>query len=156
MSRKSTAALFLLIISPIIIYLVWPSDEARIKKLVKETSAAVEKEDVAGVMSAISFNYRDKYGMSYLLLKKAFEREFRVLSDIEVEYEDLRIEVEDKRATASMDVRVIASISVGRGYVYGDLKEPLRLKLDLEKEGGMKKWKVTGATGYAGNSGDVF
>ena len=43
MSKKSAILTFLLIISPVLIYFLWPSDESRIKKLVKEGATAVEK-----------------------------------------------------------------------------------------------------------------
>ena len=70
MSKKSIILIFILILSPVLIYFLWPSDESRIKKLIKEGVAAVEKEEVDNVMSKVSFNYQDDRGMTYILIKK--------------------------------------------------------------------------------------
>ena len=134
MSKKSAILLFLLIISPVLIYFLWPSDESRIKKLIKEGAAAVEKEEIDNVMAKVSFNYQDNHGFTYILLKRVFEGQFKRMSGIKVEYENLKIEVKDKSASVSFDLRVIATIGNDTGYIIGDLKTPARIKLFLEKE----------------------
>ena len=140
MSRKSLILLFILFLLPVIIYLLWPSDESRIKKLFKEGSAAIEKEDLEAVMSKVSFNYQDEYGFNYLYIKETMKYLFKQMNDIKVEYENLRINVTDKTATADMDVMVLATISGNTGYVLGDLAKPAHLKFTLEKE--RSKWSV--------------
>ncbi len=147
MSKKSVILLFLLIISPVLIYFLWPSDESRIKKLIKEGAAAVEKEEIDNVMAKVSFNYQDNQGFTYILLKRVFEEQFKRMSGIKVEYENLRIEVKDKSASASFDLRVIATIGNDTGYIIGDLKTPEHLKLYLEKE--RINWLVTKAEGLS-------
>ena len=82
MSKKTIALLFILIITPAIIYLLWPSDESRIKKLFKEGSHAIEREDLETVMSKVSFNYRDEYGFTYLYLKELMKTVFKQMNDI--------------------------------------------------------------------------
>ncbi|MFZ3138678.1 MAG: hypothetical protein WA126_14950 [Thermodesulfovibrionales bacterium] len=140
MSKKTIAILFLLLLTPVILYLLWPSDESRIKKLFKEGSAAIEKEDLEAVMSKVSFNYQDEYGFNYLYIKEMMKHVFQQMSDIKVEYENLKINVADKTATADMDVMVLATISGNTGYVLGDLAKPAHLKFTLEKE--RSKWSV--------------
>ena len=134
MSKKSVILLFLLIISPVLIYFLWPSDESRIKKLIKEGAAAVEKKEVDNVMSKVSFNYQDDRGMTYILIKKILESQFKTMSGIKIEYENLKIEVKEKLTTAEFDLLVIATIGNQTGYIIGDLKTPARIKLFLEKE----------------------
>lgn len=134
MSKKSIILIFILILSPVLIYFLWPSDESRIKKLIKEGAAAVEKEEIDNVMAKVSFNYQDNHGFTYILLKRVFEDQFKRMSGIKVEYENLKIEVKDKSASASFDLLVIATIGNDTGYVIGDLKTPARIKLFLEKE----------------------
>src|SRR4030043_2344584 len=141
MSKKSIILLFILFALPIILYLLWPSDESRIKKLFKEGSRAIEKEDLDAVMSKVSFNYSDEYGLTYLYLKESIKSVFKQMSDIKVEYENLNIKVNDKIAKADMDVRIIATIGNETGYIFGDLPKPVHLKLTLEKE--RTKWLVT-------------
>jgi hypothetical protein len=145
MSRKSIALLFILIAAPLIIYLIWPSDESRIKKLFREGAQAVEKEDLDGAMSKVSYNYRDEYGLSYLYMKELMKSAFQRMKDIKVEYENLKINITDRTATADMDVRIIATIGNDTGYIMGDLPNPVHLKFTLEKE--RTKWLVTKTEG---------
>lgn len=145
MSKKTIALLFLFILTPIILYLLWPSDESRIKKLFNEGSRAIEKEDLDAVMSKVSFNYSDEYGLTYLYLKESMKSVFKQMSDIKIEYENLNIKVNEKTATADMDVRIIATIGNDTGYIFGDLPKPVLLKFTLEKE--RTKWLVTKTEG---------
>jgi hypothetical protein len=149
MSKKSLIFLFILIILPIVLYLLWPSDESRIKKLFKEGSHAIEKEDLDAVMSRVSFNYRDEYGLTYLYMKELMKSVFQRMSDIKIEYENLMIKVNDKTATADMDVRIIATIGNDTGYILGDLPKPVHLKFTLEKV--RTKWLVTKTEGLPFN-----
>jgi hypothetical protein len=145
LSKKTIALLFFFILTPIILYLLWPSDESRIKKLFNEGSRAIEKEDLDAVMSKVSFNYSDEYGLTYLYLKESMKSVFNQMSDIKIEYENLNIKVNDKIAKADMDVRIIATIGNDTGYIFGDLPKPVHLKFTLEKE--RTKWLVTKTEG---------
>lgn len=146
MSRKSVILLFLLILSPVLIYFLWPSDESRIKKTIRDASSAAQKEDIEAVMSKISYNYQDESGISYLLLKKILEKEFAVLSDIEIESESLVVEVKRDNARARLDMRVLASAGAQRGYIIGDLREPAHIALELEKNPA-GKWLILRSAG---------
>ena len=134
MSRKSIIILLIFILVPLILYFLWPTDESRIKKLFKEGSQAIEKEDIDGVMSKVSYNYRDEYGLTYLYIKEYMKRFFHQMSDIKIEYKNLKINITDKTATADMDVRVIATIGSDTGYILGDLPRPVHVTFTLEKE----------------------
>lgn len=146
MGRKTIIFLLLLIVSPIVIYLLLPTDEARIKKLIRQSINAIGKEDIDEVMSNISFNYQDDYGMSYALLKRALTDQFNFLGDIEIEYENLSVTVNDDKASLGLDVRVIATQGQSRGYYIGGMKDPGHLVLELEK-GPLKNWLVIRASG---------
>ncbi|MEW6586571.1 MAG: hypothetical protein AB1442_13315 [Nitrospirota bacterium] len=145
MSKKTIAFLFLLFLLPIILYLIWPSDESRIRKLIREGAAAIEREDVGAVMSKVSYNYSDEYGFTYLYIKKSLERVFLQMSDISVEYENPKVTVRDKTAIADMDVSVIATKGSDTGYIMGDPANPVHIKFSLEKE--RTKWLVTKTEG---------
>jgi hypothetical protein len=149
MSKKSIALLFMVMVAPVVIYLLWPTEEARIRKLVRQAAHAIEAKDVEGVMEKVSFNYQDEYGLSYLLIKKMLERQFQRYSGMEVEYENLRIDVSEgaEEATASMDLRVLASSGDQMGYALGG-DEPARLRLRLKKGGPLKRWQVVEASGF--------
>ena len=149
MSKKTIAFLVVLILTPVIIYLLWPSDESRIKKLFKEGSQAIEKEDLETVMSKVSFNYRDEYGLSYLYLKELMKSVFKQMDNIKIEYENVAISVHDDTATADMDVLILATIGSNTGYILGDLTEPVHLTFTLEKE--RIKWLVIKTEGLPFN-----
>ena len=140
MSKKTIIFLFILILAPVIIYLLWPSDEARIKKMLKEGMSAVEQEDLENVMSKVSFNYRDEYGLTYIYIKEYMKNIFRQMDEINVEYENLQIKVYENTASVAMDVRVVAQIGTDTGYVFGDYPNPEQLTLTLQKE--RTKWYV--------------
>ena len=149
MSKKSIALLLVLIVTPLIIYLLWPSDESRIKKLFKEGSRAIEKKDLETVMSKVSFNYRDEYGLTYLYLKKIMESVFRQTENIRIEYDKVKITVHDDKATTGMDVLILATRGNNTGYILGDLSEPAHLTFTLEKV--RTKWLVTKTEGLPFN-----
>jgi hypothetical protein len=145
MSKKSIALLALLILFPIVLYVLRPSDEGRIKKLFREGARAVEAGRVEDVMSLVSYNYADEYGLSYLGLKQGFERTFKEMAGIQVEYEIKDISIKDKNATAALDVRVIATHGQDTGYFVGDAARPAHLKFSLEKE--RMKWLISSVEG---------
>ncbi len=148
MSKKSIIALALLILSPVVIYFLWPTDEARIRRLFKEGAKAAESKKVDDVMSKISYSYTDRNGLSYLALKQGMEKEFRRMSNIQVEYDITRVEVREKAATAVMDVRVIGGYGKDTGYVVGDAARPAHLSFLLVK--GPTGWLIDSSEGIKG------
>jgi len=149
LNRKSLILISIPFVLAVLIYLLWPSDESRIKKLFKEGSQAIEKEDLDGVMSKISFNYHDEYGMNYLYIKESMKSVFQQMNDIKIEYENLKIKIDKKTAAADMDVRILATIGNDTGYIFGDLAKPVHLTFTLEKE--RAKWLVTKTEGLPSN-----
>ncbi len=145
MSRKMIALLAFLFIAPVIIYLLRPSDEARIRTLFREGAAAVGEEKIDDVMAKVSFTYADAYGLTYLFIREGMERLFRQYDKILVDYEISAITVQETGATAELEVRVLASRGAETGYIAGDLPNPLRMKFRLEKERG--KWLVSSIEG---------
>lgn len=142
-SWRQGIVIFLLIVAPVSVYLLWPTDEARIRKLVKLEAQALEAEDMEAVMKGISFNYSDERGLSYLLIKRILEREFVRLNNIKVSYSDLHIVVrDDGTATAVMDLLVTAGgAEAAPRYVLGDAETPVVMNLALKKEG-TGKWSI--------------
>ncbi len=145
MSRRSIICLLLLIISPVVIYLLWPTEEGRIRKLIKNGAKAVEAKKVDDVMSKISYTYTDQYAINYLVIKEALQREFQRINTISVECDITRVEVKDKTASAGIDVRVIVTSGKEAGYVVGDAAKPAHLSLSLEK--GPTGWLINSVEG---------
>ena len=125
----------------------------------------MESRDLDGVMSKVSFAYRDEYGVTYLYLKEILKKEFNLLSDIQVEYEALRIQISKKNdlqgerpspdapdtAMAELDIRVVATAGTETGYILGDVKTPVHMRFILQKE--RMKWLIVKAEGirFEGN-----
>ena len=134
MSRKSVIVLVLLIMAPVIIYFLWPSDESRIRKLFREGAKAIEQEKIDEVMAAVSFNYTDEYGLTYLYIKEGMTRVFQRMDNIKVEYEITRLEITDAAAAAELDIRVIAREGNDTGYAVGNAARPVHMTFTLEKQ----------------------
>ncbi len=145
MSRKTVISLAVLILSPLIIYFLWPSDENRIKNLFREGAKAIEQEKIDDVMSKVSFNYSDDRGLAYITLKEGMGRVFQQMSGIKIDYEIKNITIKDRTASADLDIRVIASYGQDTGYVVGDAAKPAHMKFSLEKE--RTKWLVNRTDG---------
>jgi len=135
----------LAILVPLAVYLLWPSDESRIKKVFREGARSIEKKDLEGVMGKVSFNYSDDYGLTYLYIKQSMKNVFQQMNDIGIEYENLKVTIADTGATAEMDVRVIATSGNDTGYIVGDLAKPAHLKFTLGKE--RTNWLITKTEG---------
>jgi len=140
MSKRMIALLVLIFIAPLLYYLLWPSDEKRIRKLFKEGAAAIQAKQVDEVMAKVSFNYSDEHGLSYLYLKEGTMRLFTQVDAIQVDYAVKSIEIKDVKATVDIEVRVIAGHGQEKGYIAGDAARPLPMKFYLEKE--RSKWLV--------------
>jgi hypothetical protein len=145
MSKKTVILLLLLFSAPVIIYLLFPSDKSRIRKLFRQGASAVEAKKTEDVMAKVSFNYTDEHGLSYLYLKKVFEKVFSGMDDIKVDYDIKDIEVSGDTATADLDIRVTASRGQEAGYIAGDAERPLHIKFFLDKE--HMKWLVVKTEG---------
>ncbi len=145
MSKKSVALLTLFFIAPVIIYFLWPSDEARIRTLFREGAKAIEEQKIDDVMSKVSFSYTGEHGLSYLYLKKLMERAFGEVKDIRIEYGIKKIDIRDDSATVDVDVRVVATRGADTGYMLGDAAKPLHIRFSLDKE--RTKWLISGTEG---------
>jgi hypothetical protein len=144
-SKKKVIYLAILVLFPLIIYFLWPSDESRIKKLFREGAEAIEQEKTDDVMSRVSFNYTDDQGLSYITIKEGMGRVFQQMSGIKIDYEIKNITIKDRTATADLAIRVIASYGHDTGYAVGDAAKPAHMKFFLEKE--RAKWFVNRTEG---------
>jgi len=145
-SFKKTYLYFLLFfIVAAVVFIFYPTDEKRIKRVIAGSEEALLREDIDGLFEYISYNYRDDHGGSYLILKKRMQIVFKRLDDIEIEKNLLKITVQDKTAEAELNVRVIASEGEAREYIIGDAVTWQGIKVFLEKS--PNKWLVTKVEG---------
>lgn len=136
----------LLFLSPVVIYFLMPTDEARVQKVIRKTVSAIEAEKIEDSLLYISYSYQDEYGLSFVLIKKLLEREFIRYSDMDIKYDNLVIRIDKDKAQADMDVRMIATLAGERAYFIGDNKEPAHITLYLKKEG-LSRWLIVKSSG---------
>ncbi|MEW6715339.1 MAG: hypothetical protein AB1306_09660 [Nitrospirota bacterium] len=147
--KKTYLYLLLFLIVAAAVFVLYPTDEKRIRRVISGSEEALSKEDIEKLLEYISFNYRDDYGNSYLILKKRMEIVFKRLDDIEFEKNLLKITVQDKTAVADLNVKVIATEGATREYIIGDSVTWQGIKVYFEKS--PYKWKIVKVAGLFGN-----
>lgn len=122
------------------------SDEARIKKGVKDGVRAIEGKDLGKCMSYVSLHYKDEYGLTYLGVKRLLDRIFQEFDAFEIDLVNLRIILHDKEtAFATFDLKVKVIYRGQQAYLLGSGDVVNRVKMSFAKEGG--RWRVTRVEG---------
>ncbi len=145
MSKKTIIFLIIAIALPVVIYFLLPSEEKRIKKVFKEGSVAIEKEDIDKTMSKVSYNYKDEHGFSYLYVKEFLKIIFKRFENIQINYKIIKIDITKNRAVVEANVIVSAYTGENFHYLLGDISNPAAVKFSLEKERG--KWLIVNTEG---------
>ena len=142
MGHRSHIYFVVVAISILLVYILYPTDKKRIKKVIENSRQAVIAEDIDRLMDVVSFNYRDSYGGTYLLLKKRVETAFHRYDDFEATADVMGVSIEGTQAEASVRMSVIASDADGsnRGYLIGDAEGARDVKIMLDKS--RYVWKV--------------
>lgn len=138
--RKSCISVAVLIITGVVVYLLYPGDEKRIKKVIEKAENAIIREDINQLMEHISFNYRDNYGGNYIQFKKRAASAFNRFDTFDVKTDIMRVSVKGEQAQAEINMSIIASDGKNRGYVIGDAGSAEDIKILLEKS--PYEWKV--------------
>lgn len=146
--KKTYLYLLLFFIVAAVVFVFYPTDEKRIKRVIAGSEEAILKKDIDGLFEYISYNYSDEHGGNYLILKKRMQIVFQRLNDIEIEKNLLKIEVQDKNAEADLNVKVIASEGASREYIIGDAVTWQGIKVYFEKS--PYNWKIIKVAGLLG------
>jgi hypothetical protein len=140
------AALFLVLAAG---FMLWPQNSERsIRKLLGKCAASIENRSIEGALSGVSFAYRDEFGLSYLVLKRLFEKAFARMSELDVQYAVTDVRVLKDSATVGLEVAVSAFVEGQTQYVLGSPhnREQMILKLAREELG----WRVVSSSGMPG------
>jgi uncharacterized protein (UPF0248 family) len=136
-----TALIYFIIVRPLLI-----SDEARIKRGVKDGVRAIEGKDLEKCMSSVSLHYKDEYGLTYLGVKRLLNRIFHEFEAFEIDLENLRIALHEKgTAFATFDLKVRVIYRGQQAYLLGSGDGANRVKMSFAREGG--RWRVTQVEG---------
>jgi hypothetical protein len=124
------------------------SDEARIKRVIYNGKAAIEKKDIEGVMKQVSRQYQDDYGLNKVAIYALFQRVFHQFDAIDIRIEEIEITIgENKQGRATILTWATARTGDTTGYIVGSSERPCRITFTLAKEG--SKWRVIKAEGIA-------
>ncbi len=137
------ALIYLVFVRPLLI-----SDEARIRKGVKEGVRAIEAKDLEKCMRHLSLHYKDEYGLTYLGIKGLLIRIFQEFDAFEIDLGNLGIILLDKgtgTAFATFDLKVKVIYRMQQAYLLGSGDSANQIKMSFAKEGG--RWRVTQVEG---------
>ena len=140
MSRKTVIIIVLLFSVPLAVYLLMPSDTKRIKKLIKEGKDAIVSKDLEKTMGPVSYNYRDRYGFTYLYIKETLKSLFARTDVFDIDLKGIKVDVNDDRAEARFLVKVAGLHGDKKVYILGteDLHESVVFTLEKKR----MRWKV--------------
>jgi ketosteroid isomerase-like protein len=117
------------------------SDETRIKRVIYDGKAAIEKKDLEGVLKQVSRSYQDDYGLNKVAIMALFQRVFYQFDDINIRIEEMQITIgENKQGRAVILTWATARAQDKTGYLVGSAEKPCQVTFTLAKEGG--RWRV--------------
>ncbi|MEK7238143.1 MAG: hypothetical protein AAB012_01460 [Nitrospirota bacterium] len=154
MKRWIIVFLTLSVLCLISIYVLYPTDERRIIRIINNSEDAVAEKNIDKLMEYVSYNYRDDYGSSYIQIKKILQTVLSRLNDIKIERTITKISVRENFAEAELDVRVIASEGEHRGYIIGDAGQAAAIKIFFEKSS--YKWLIIKVEGVVEKNRSAF
>jgi len=124
------------------------TDEARIKRVIYDGKAAIEKKDIEGVIEQVSRSYQDDYGLNKVAIMALFQRVFHQFDDINIRIEEMQITIsENKQGRATILTWATARTQDKTGYIVGSSEKPCHVIFTLIKERG--KWRVIKTEGVA-------
>ena len=121
------------------------SDEDRIKGVIYQGKAAIEREDFEEAIKHVSRDYQDEYGLNKMAIAAILKRLYAEFDDIAIQVEDLEVTITEKetgtkQGRASFNTWVTFRTEEGIGYLVGSFEEPCQVVFTLAKEGGT--WRV--------------
>ena len=135
------AFIYLVFVRPLLI-----SEEARIRKGVREGIQAIEAKDLGKCLRHVSLHYKDEYGLTYVGVKGLLTQIFQEFDAFKIDLRDLRITLLDKGvASVTFDLKVKVSYGGQKAYLLGSGDFSNRVKMSFIKEGG--RWKVSQVEG---------
>jgi hypothetical protein len=122
------------------------TDEARIKRVIYQGKAAIERKDIEGFLAQVSREYQDDLGFNKLAIMMLFQRAFKEFDAIAITVAELRIEIDDQgRGHAFLDTWAKVRTQDYARYLVGSPDKPCQVVFTLAKEGGT--WRVIKAAG---------
>lgn len=130
---------------------VQESDQVQIQTLLTDAKAAIEQKNIRRVMSYVSRNYHDHYGLNYDSLKLQVVQALRTEDNYQIVLENTLIETAKETATVRTRVTVLLG-SATNGGLEPVFKKDVTLHLQKEKAKRFlilpsMAWRVTSISG---------
>lgn len=138
-------AIALFIVAVVLAWYLWDSPDRAIRRLLADSEAAVEAEDVTRTMSHVSRKYLDDNGLNYLAVRRAVSWAFNRFDGFDVRLRDVRVDVDDDRATARGQLQVLVREQGDNAYLIAEPGAPDLVTVTLTKE--RLSWKVISVNG---------
>ena len=138
--KKLIPALIIIAVIGSAIMLLLPGDQKKIEDSLEKGSKAMRDERISKIMSLVSHEYSDTYGLSYGALQRIFARTFFQIDSIEVTYTIRSLAINKKSATVIIDITVTGSPAGNKQFIIGKPNSPELLTLTYTK--GWLKWTV--------------
>ena len=132
----------------ILIWLLVPSAEDRIRKRIEATAKALEMEDTPGVLSIVNWDrFEDPWGHTVGDIEQALDGIFQDIEDIRVAMEKPRIVLEEGEKHARVTIRfIITGKYEGQlGFIVGSMNEQAMARFNMEKDAEFG-WRIVEVT----------
>lgn len=96
------------------IFLLWPSETRKVEKRIHQVANAMEKEQILALAGYIARDYADDNGRSYEEILGAAKLVFDQFEAIDVDFLQLKAQVNGNYASAFVRARLTASSASGR------------------------------------------
>lgn len=147
MTRKQwlLAVILTMIAASVIGFWYWNSPERRIRAILTDGKAAIEKKDLDRAMSHVSLQYRDENGFAYMTVKKLLKMAFDQFEEFDVRLTNVQMEIQKDRAVVHADLDVIGTHQGEKSYLIGSREEPVPIRITFAKE--TLRWQVLSVDG---------
>ncbi len=137
---KGLLIVSLLLAVMVFFYLWFTSEQRVIKRVVHMAEEATEDRDIGAFMEIVSIHYRDRYGFTYLRIKKLIGDLFQRAEAMEVSLDDIDVEVNDDVAEVHLRARVLLRRDNEEEYLIGSAGVAESVIVWFQKE--MLRWRV--------------
>ena len=145
MKRKHLGLIAAALVSALIFWVILPSEEGKIRKVMGKVRKGIEEEKILAVMGHFSRDYRDEFNNSYESVAGLIAGKFREFEGMKFATFTTEVELIDREtATCRVEARLLATFEGEFGYLLGTTREPASLLVALRKERG--EWKIMGAS----------
>jgi hypothetical protein len=137
--KKKFLLAIAVVVALLLVWLLYPTEERRLKNDIKQLRKAVENESIEKVGAYIDVQYRDNNELTRDELIEAIDRFFAEVDSISVQMKGLKVIIDSTAddntvfASCSLGVRVLARYGGERVLAFGGIVKPGTVKARMKK-----------------------